>query len=223
MTVHLAGVILTLKCRYVPFYRDFIRRSGELVEAHGLHHWFKRIPPVRPYHAAAVRFLRDNCPRDGIVVETGCGMGQTFVVLKRIGFRHFVGIDTGAAAIQAARQLLDHYGIRARLCCDDGLNLTRHVLDGSVDALLALNWTYFLDSIAPVFETGWQALKPGGFLVIDILDAHDPRKKSEPGKRSYALAEARSLAEEAGFEVVRVDEGLNGRFNLNLRKPGDRG
>ena len=205
---------------------ELSQRSKYLVEKHGIQPWFVKIPQRRNYHVAVVKYLRKNVHRDALVLETGCGMGQTMVVLHRYGFRRFIGVEKDKATLDAARELTSSYGIDVRLIHASGESYAGWEIAGEVDVYLPLNWTYFTPRIDGVLEAGLRVLEPGGLLIIDVIrnDYIAPNDRemriyrdSYPYKRDPK--EVLSLARSLGYRLEAADHGFGWRSLLFFRAP----
>ena len=220
-----------LKCR-TRFNKTMLARTTAVVDEYGIQDWFLSIPAMRDYHCGAVTFLRHHTARRErarlTVLETGCGIGQTFVVLARDGFQEFIGVECHRRTWEAAHKFLEMYGIHARLINGDGRRISDWVDDGSVDVYLPLNWTCVCPGIETVFQGAWRVLRPRGLMAIDVVrDDFVPAsdKEAAPYERypyKYPLSDIRSLAESTGFDVLACGD-YRWRCNFYLQKADPRG
>ena len=106
--------------------------------------------------------LLREVPRDGPVLDLGCGAGQMLQFLKDNGFAAAAGIDVSAEQV--------------RLATDRGLNATVgdvfQYLGGaqsSFDAITALDFVehFGKSEQLPLFESIYMALRPGGTLIVE--------------------------------------------------------
>ena len=122
-------------------------------------------------------FLNDTHPLAGEALDLGCGEGRNTLLLARYGY-HVHAVDVSSHGIQK----LENY---AR--SQDLHNITYTVADvrtfpltpNSYDAIVAVT---ILDHITEeegkkVAESIIQALKPEGFVFIEVFTIHDPGAK----------------------------------------------
>jgi len=105
--------------------------------------------------------LRD-VPRDGAVLDVGCGAGQMLQLLKDHGFTNAIGIDVSAEQVLSAT----------------GAGLTAQVGDvfeylrdsrSKFDAITALDFVEHFGKAEqiPLFEAIYAALRPGATLLLE--------------------------------------------------------
>ncbi len=212
-----------IKCS-LPFNKTLLERSAQVAEEYNLERWFRKIPPMRPYHSGAVRAVKNIMHKGSVVLETGCGIGQTFVMLSRYGYKDFIGIEKNSATYHAAYKFLSLYGIKARLFNDDGLNALKHISEDSIDVYLPLNWAHETPQLESVFDIGYKVLRPGGLMIIDIIrDDFKPYYKKEiiiyaMYRYKRSVKEIRDLAVRKRFNILGLDERYGSRFNIYLKK-----
>jgi SAM-dependent methyltransferase len=207
----------------LPSQRLMRERSAYVIDKYGLQGWFKKVPSQRFYHTSIISFLKDRVPKDAVFLETGCGIGRTFVLLAQSGFRRFIGIEKDAATHRAAQEFLSLYKIKAELYNDDGLNALGYLNGKKVDVYMPLNWTYEIPQFERIFDVGREALRPGGWMIVDIIrsDFVPATSKEQIVFDRYrykrSVDQVRRIATEKGFEVVSVDERHGARVNFYLR------
>ncbi|MEO8601004.1 MAG: class I SAM-dependent methyltransferase [bacterium] len=161
--------------------------------------------------------LLEYLPRDGLIVDAGCGTAKWVIFLRRLGYR-VVGIDISLEASRRARRAAPDTPIVVA-------DAQRTPLpDASVDAILSLG-------VVEHDEAGPQAalrelrriLRPDGVLMLEVpfdnllrrlLTNHIDRLVNWRRRRAgwklgfseyrFALRELRGLLEHAGFEVQRA-------------------
>jgi ubiquinone/menaquinone biosynthesis C-methylase UbiE len=130
-----------------------------------------------PLILLAPRFRRKAVKRLGVkrgetVLEVGCGTGRNLALLREaVGTEGVViGIDASGGMLAQARQLATRHGWRnVRLIQQDGAELD---LQDQVDAVFfSLSYSVLPDR-EPVLLKAWDAVRPGGRLVI--MDAGLP-------------------------------------------------
>ena len=151
-----------------PFEIRIRRKSAEVVGRYGIQDWFCGNP--QPYQTHAVRYIRKHVPKDATILETGCGIGRTLVVLHRYGYRSFIGIETDHQTVRAAREYLAAFRVEAKVIHDDGLNAATWIDTSSIDVYLPLNWTHYTPHLARVFDIGFSVLTDSGLMIIDIIN-----------------------------------------------------
>lgn len=213
--------------RGTRFNRVMQERTAAIVEEFGIQDWFLSIAALRDYHCAAVRFLtRRYAARERgelLVLETGCGIGQTFAILAKHGFSHFIGVEVDEATCHAARKFLRFYEIDAQIFHGDGRETIRWVEEESVDIYLPLNWTYFIPDMDRVFETGARVLKPDGLMVVDVVrdDFAPETAKDAAAYEGYPfkhpLDEVRTMVQSAGLAEAGREE-FKWRWNFYLTR-----
>jgi ubiquinone/menaquinone biosynthesis C-methylase UbiE len=106
------------------------------------------------------------------VVEIGCGTGRNLALLRdAVGSEgHVIGVDASAGMLAQAQKVISRHGWEnVTLACEDAAELT---LDEPVDAAyFSLSYSA-LPERAPVLDRAWEAVRPGGRLVI--MDAGIP-------------------------------------------------
>lgn len=108
------------------------------------------------------------------VLEVGCGTGRNLALLREaVGSDgDVIGIDASPGMLDQAQKLVSRNGWQnVSLICQDAAMVT---LAEPVDAAyFSLSYSVLPDR-APVLDNAWQAVRPGGRLVI--MDAGIPRK-----------------------------------------------
>jgi len=117
-------------------------------------------------------WLAKRLHRNSHIYETGCGPALNLIWFGQNGFRHLYGSDIDPNVLAAARELCEAAGINVTLWIDNGIKPTSIPLI-PFDAVLALNWTYLVESfeLDKFLNTYRNFLKPGGYIVIDVIDS----------------------------------------------------
>ncbi|HVE13274.1 MAG TPA: class I SAM-dependent methyltransferase, partial [Elusimicrobiota bacterium] len=144
---------------------------------------------------AEVRILARLLPRGAKVLDVACGEGRHVLALARRG-AGVTGLDFSAPYLAAARRRARAEGLRARFVRGD---MRRIPFRGEFDAVLNL-WTsfgYFPDPADDLraARAMLRALKPGGLLVLELIDAAWLRRHFEA--RRWSRREAGWVLEES--------------------------
>jgi len=207
-----------------PFYYKLAKRSSRLVDECGIPEWFRTLPNMRLYRREIFDYIGKRFPRDSLILESGCGIGQTMVVLWRHGFRRFVGVEADEATFRACQELLRQYSIPAQVFSGDGREISKWIEPESVDVYLPLGWTDKIPDLEKVFESGCEVLKTEGHLIIDVIDQdYQPideaeRKTVERYPHRHDVDQSVRLAEAHGLELIRRDDQFGCIVNLYFRK-----
>lgn len=133
---------------------------------------------------------RLGCKRGDTVLEVGCGTGRNLALLREaVGAEGVViGVDASAGMLaQAQRLVRRHDWKNVRLIQQDAAELE---LEDQVDAVyFSLSYSV-LPNRKPVLSKTWEAVRPGGRLVI--MDAGLPENRL--GRLLAPLGEAIATA-----------------------------
>jgi SAM-dependent methyltransferase len=154
---------------------------------------------------AAVRYL----PREGRVLEAGCGLGQFVLALRRRGW-DAEGVDYAEETVQAVRAALPDLPIRTG-------DVTRlDVPDNSYSGYISLGVVeHRRDGPGPFLEEARRILRPGGVALISVPFFNPLRRlKARWGsfgqsprdlafyQYAFTKDEFRRLLVQAGFEPI---------------------
>jgi ubiquinone/menaquinone biosynthesis C-methylase UbiE len=148
------------------------------------------------------------------VLDLACGCAiKSFVLAQADPTVQVTCLDT-AQVLAAARALGDRLRISSQVAFLPGDLLSMDLGEGAYDAALLGQITYILTPAenAQVVRRVYQALSPGGTLVIDAIMASEPPTESASltnvlmktvfGGAAYPFAQYRRWLEEAGFQQV---------------------
>lgn len=166
-------------------------------------------------------------PREGRVLEVGCGTGGLVAAAARSG-RAITGTDVAARWLVVARRRLDDLGLRADLVAASADRLPW--ADGTFDAVVADSLLEHLDDPSAAVREWARVLRPGGSLLAwspnrfaPVVDPHVRlwgigflprawmpgyvrlRRGPMHAPPCLSAAEAAGMARRAGFTAIRVD------------------
>lgn len=135
----------------------------------GIDSWFQRTRPwaIDPHdrHFMDDLLAQEWAPREGSVVEFGCGTGPFLRMVCANGFEG-LGVDVSEAALAAARSSTTDPRVTYQLadvCAKEPVSLGRH--DLCLDGRLS-HWIVEKDERRMFFSNVRGSLKPGGILVL---------------------------------------------------------
>ena len=155
------------------------------------------------------------------IVELGCGSGHKLSVIENFASEQskILGIEIDECRVQRAKRRVQ----RARIINDDIINLDDYVSNADVICMLKVAHQLKARDLQAVFQKSFDALNPGGFLVITNTFAPDdvdnslkcatfklaqklyknsPLGKGEYNNLPYSVME--KMLKEAGFNEVSV-------------------
>lgn len=171
-----------------------------------------------PYHVVFPRHL----PRDGVILEAGCGMAQIVVALRARGY-DCRGIDYAQETISRVRACLPDLPVE--------VGDVRHVNfdDGELSAYISLGVVeHFRDGPMEVLSEAARVLRPQGMLIISVPQVHPWRERNvhpegsplPPGAKFYQYAfppdEFAGFLTAANFEI-EAEYGFGIHFALRNR------
>lgn len=111
---------------------------------------------------------RMDLPRDAHVLDLGCGTGVVArAIAARDGFRgHIVGIDHGAALLDAARRFAAAEGPGSRIEFRSGDAQALHDADASYDAVILHTLVSHVPAPELVVSEAARVTKPGGTVAV---------------------------------------------------------
>ena len=165
-------------------------------------------------------WLARRLPRMSRILETGCGPALNLIWFGQHGFRQLYGFDNDETALMAGRELCEVADVNVTLWLDNGIRPTS-IPSIQFDAILALNWIYLDESfeLGPYFNIYRKFLKPGGYIVIDIMDSSysnvpnnqyltsdwdKPESERRPSeyKKRYSMQQVVDEINLSGFELI---------------------
>lgn len=206
----------------------FFRHAGRLAlfKSIGTHqeHWEKRWQArdlKRLLEQAASGDLGEfehpfiqHLPRDGTILEAGCGTGMWARALGARGYR-VEGIDTAGETLRLVREIEPSLNLR------EGDVLAIDVEDGHYAGSISIGVVeHFFGGPGPALAEAYRVLRPGGIALISVPYLNWPRRRllshlpeaagedAEGGLRFYQdhfdVSFFRRSLEGAGFEIVEL-------------------
>ena len=124
---------------------------------------------ICPYQLIETVF-RKYLPRNGRVLEAGCGLGRWVFYLQRLGYE-IIGIDLAADALRVVRE----YDKNAPVRSDDILHTSFH--DKHFDAVISLGVVeHFEEGPQEALGEAWRLLKDDGLLFVSVPVQNVSRK-----------------------------------------------
>jgi SAM-dependent methyltransferase len=149
-----------------------------------------------------VAWLRAAGHREGLVVDLGCGGGQSSLAFAAAGYEVF-GSDASAALVERARERVP--GSRFAVCSFLDAELPPCVAVVAIGEVL----TYTFDprngrpALAALFGRAHAALRPRGLLVFDVLGPSRRPLPSRTWREGDGWAVLAELSALAGGERLR--------------------
>lgn len=138
--------------------------------------------------AMCLRFLADNLPRGGRVLDAGCGSAILALAALRLGAASAVAIDNDPLAVRVARQNARANRLSARISIRLGEVSRETAGKLPFDLICANLFAAVLEGLFPLFRS---LLAPGGLLVYSGV------LRSQEGETARA-------ARAAGLEIVET-------------------
>jgi len=150
-------------------------------------------------------------PRQGRILEAGCGLGQYVLALRARGYEA-EGVEWGTETVRTVRELWPDLPIRV----GDVTNLD--VPDGYYAAYISLGVVeHRQEGPEPFLHEAWRVLAPGGVVLISVPYLHPLRRlKARLGlyrgrtdglefyQYAFTREEFSDIVREAGFEILET-------------------
>ena len=157
------------------------------------------------------RMFKVHLPKDGFIIEAGCGTAQWVVALNALGY-DCIGLDYAIEAMRRARQMVGPLPLVA----GDLTNLG--ILDNVFDAIISLGVVEHLRTGPEVFLREMRrVLKPAGVMLISVPYFNSLRwwrarrgayQDDVSGLDFYQYAFTRqefcAILEDAGYEIETI-------------------
>lgn len=144
------------------------------------------------------------------ILDLCCGQGRHALELARRGYAHVVGVDRSRYLIRLARKRAQQSQSTATFREGDARKLRLAPESFDCVAVMGNSFGYFdrLEDDAGVVESIWRVLKPGGRLVLDVVDGDWMRDHFEPRSwewidQNHFVCRERALAEDGERLISR--------------------
>ncbi|XP_053504868.1 methyltransferase-like protein 27 isoform X2 [Ictalurus furcatus] len=97
-----------------------------------------------------------------IILDVACGTGLVSRHLKKMGFRHFVGVDGSEKMLNLATKTGLYQELKQCMLCQDPLP----VQDESYDVVVIVGALSIGQVPVAIIKELWQATKPGGYVCM---------------------------------------------------------
>jgi len=148
-------------------------------------------------------------PEDTIL-DLCCGQGRHALELARRGFAHVTGLDRSRYLVRLARKRNKAAGLTANFREGDARKLRLPPESFSCVAVMGNSFGYFerAEDDLSVLNSIWRVLKPGGRVVLDVVDGEWMRQKYEPRSwewidENHFVCRERALAQDGQRLISR--------------------
>lgn len=189
----------------LPEYRE--RLYGRYISTHFGEHREISVDGLERQLPVLRRYFGHLLPKDKTanILDIGCGYGALLYFLRKEGYVNVWGVDLSPEQVAAARRLgFEH------VHCADGLEFLKAKRE-FFQAVIASDLLEHLkkDEVVRLLEAAYEALTPGGTLVVQTANAESPFFGTiRYGDFTHELAFTRhsvaQLFSVAGFTGVRV-------------------
>jgi SAM-dependent methyltransferase len=172
------------------------------------HHYFVRSYSLRKGHPAEMAYLgatvgilqAGGVPRDGKVVDVGCGPGHLLERMRAEGYSQLLGLELCSAYVDEMRAA----GIPAAVASAHDFTLA----EGQADCLIFKNiFEHFLE-FQSVLDSIERNLKPGGYVFIEVPDAARYADFPDYAPLSYLTLEHINHFDRAHIEALFAARGF---------------
>jgi SAM-dependent methyltransferase len=119
----------------------------------------------------AKEYILKYMPKEGTILEAGCGLARFVQYLNDKGFERVLGIEINPEAVMAVKALKPNLD----LMCGDVSQLS--FADNSIDGIISLGVVeHFVEGPERPLQEMLRVLKPGGYAVITVPSFNKIRK-----------------------------------------------
>ncbi|MGO9119724.1 MAG: class I SAM-dependent methyltransferase [Desulfomonilaceae bacterium] len=113
------------------------------------------------------KFLPPN--RDAVILDLGCGTGKLLYNMQFMGYQNLQGIDASPEQARIADEVLENVGH------GDAFDYLSNKMD-QFDVITAFDFFehFTKDEFLQILDLCYQALRPGGQLILQTVNAHSP-------------------------------------------------
>ena len=116
------------------------------------------------------KFSEDMRPKDGLIVDLGCGPGTSlFYIFKALKFKEVVAIDGSERMISILNQTFNSDTIKLRTQISDLRNGNIDVVSDSADLVISCFMMSYLENLEKLFSEVGRILKSGCFFAFNII------------------------------------------------------
>ncbi|KAF7697142.1 methyltransferase-like protein 27 [Silurus meridionalis] len=135
-----------------------------------------------------------------VILDVACGTGLVSGHLKKMGFRHFVGVDASEKMLNLATKTGLYQELKKSMLCQDPFP----VQDESYDIVVIVGALSIGHVPVSVIKELWQATKPGGFVCMTTRGNADNFEYKTELERVIRVME-----EEKKWSCVAINEVAN--------------
>ncbi len=223
------GVVMRTQGRRIAYYRVGAESGSDLWDSHwtgGTFDYLERFyePYLRGYlgHGLLPHVLLRHLPKDGLILEGGCGMSQYVVALRARGY-NCIGIDFAAKTIERVRNIFPDLPVDVGNVCSLSLG------NDSIDAYISLGvMEHCEDGPCRALREAWRVLKRNRLLLVSVPQAFQwrisvsfPENTPLPENAlfyqyAFSSEEFRTILVNSGFQVI-AEYGYGSHFAFRIR------
>lgn len=148
------------------------------IEARARNYWEKTWNRFLKYHgmiapsAKLVQHLFNHVPRNGVILDLGCGEGRNSLYLSQVGY-NIVGIDLSFKAARVMKNNFFEEELKGLVITGDARGLP--FKNESLDGILAHHLFDHLDhnGFIQAIDEAYRVLKPEGVMLMTVDSFHE--------------------------------------------------